>query len=310
MSAPTPQSAEAFRRALDASLTGLGGAPVEPDAAGAFSGEAFFGAALAGPPGRLHGGLHAYARIVSVLRALRGQDALPSAFPLRCALRLERPLMLETVIPFMGTYREDSQGFTLTTRFTDSPKLDASAESTAPLGEADALPFREVLARCVNEPSRTLIIRDSFPVTAHPSACVMTLDEAFLSRPGNELRAALPLDDTLDAAFACIALDWMGAIGMGVRWQARLYTTNLRLQLDVERLPRTEPLLVVVDCTRPEVDAEQTLEPVVLRGEPVRATSLPVALLSADHQRIYAAGRVTMLPWAGQTERLGAPRSE
>jgi hypothetical protein len=244
---------------------------------------------------------------MSVLRALRGTDGLAAAFPLSCELRIERPLMLETPTPFTGTYQADASGFRLTTRFTDSPKLDARAASTAPLTDADVAPFREVLARCATEPSRTLMIRDSFPVTAHASGCVMTLDDAFFARPGNELLAALPLDGSIDAAFACIALDWMGAIGMGVLWQARLYTTHLRLRLNADVLPRDQPLVVVADCTRPEVDPEQTLDPIVLRGEEVRATSLPVALMAADGSRAYATGRVTLVPWAGQTERLGGP---
>ena len=55
------------------------------------------------------------------------------------------------------------------------------------------------------------------------------------------------------------------------------------------------------------MDPEEALSPVVLRGESVMPTSLPVALLARDGSRAFAIGRVTMVPLAGQTERLGAP---
>ena len=135
----------------------------------------------------------------------------------------------------------------------------------------------------------------------------MDLSEEFFAIPGNELSSALRPDGALDAVFTCIALDWLGAIGMGVVWQAKLYTTRMTLHLDVDVLPRDTPLRVMVDCTRPAVDPEEALSPVMLRGELATATSLPVALLSQDLSRAYATGRVTLLPVAGQTERLGAP---
>jgi hypothetical protein len=135
----------------------------------------------------------------------------------------------------------------------------------------------------------------------------LDLTHEFFAIPGNELSSALRPDGTLDAAFTCIALDWLGAIGMGVVWQAKLYTTRMTLHLDVDVLPRDTPLRVMVDCTRPAIDPEEALSPVMLRGELATATSLPVALLSQDLSRAYATGRVTLLPVAGQTERLGAP---
>jgi len=305
MSARTVPTREALRSALDACIGH--GAPLAADAHGNFRGEAFFGAALAGPPGRLHGGLHAYARVVSILRALRGPQALAQAFPLQLDMRLERALPLETTLPFEGTYTEHAGGFDLRTRFSDTPKLDAHAKSAAPLGADAALPFRAVFEQCQHEPARTLSIRGSFPVTAHRSACYLDLGDDFFAIPGNELSSAVCLDGGLDAAFTCIALDWLGAIGMGVVWQAKLYTTRMALHLDVDALPRHTPLRVMVDCTRPAVDPHEALSPVMLRGELATATSLPVALLSRDLSRAYATGRVTLLPLAGQTERLGGP---
>ncbi|MBK6578061.1 MAG: hypothetical protein IPG17_18055 [Sandaracinaceae bacterium] len=305
MSARTVPTREALRSALDVCI-GLG-APLTANEQGAFRGDAFFGEALAGPPGRLHGGLHAYARVLSILRALRGPSALTQAFPLELDMRLERALPLETALTFEGTYTESAGGFALHTRFSDTPKLDAHARSAAPLGRDAAAPFRAVFEQCQSEPARTLSIRGSFPVTAHRSACYLDLTHEFFAIPGNELSSALRPDGTLDAAFTCIALDWLGAIGMGVVWQAKLYTTRMALHLDVDVLPRDTPLRVMVDCTRPAIDPEEALSPVMLRGELATATSLPVALLSQDLSRAYATGRVTLLPVAGQTERLGAP---
>lgn len=307
MSARTVPTREDLRTALDACIGGHAQRRLTLDDHGAFRGDAFFGEALAGPPGRLHGGLHGYARVISVLRALRGPDALASAFPLTLRMRIERALPLVTPLTFEGTYRTTGDAYELTTRFSDTPKLDAQAASALPLADEAAAPFRELFARFASEPARTLSIRGSFPVTAHRSGCYIDLDEDFLAIPGNELSSALLPDGSMDAAFTCIALDWLGAIGMGVRWQAKLYTTRLALQLDVDELPAGVPLRVMVDCTRPEVDPEEALSPVVLRGESVMPTSLPVALLAHDLSRAYAVGRVTMVPVAGQTERLGAP---
>lgn len=306
MSARSVPTREDLRTALDACINGEAQPRLTVDDQGAFRGSAFFDEALAGPPNRLHGGLHGYARVVSVLRALRGQEALASAFPLSLRMRIERALPLVTPLTFEGSYRSADAGFTLTTRFSDTPKLDAWAESAQPLSEAAVAPFREICARFASEPARTLSIRGSFPVTAHRSGCYIDLEDDFFAIPGNELSSALLPDGGMDAAFTCIALDWLGAIGMGVRWQAKLFTTRLQIQLDVDRLPR-EPLRVMVDCTRPEVDPEEALSPVDLRGELVMPTSLPVALLSRDLSRAFAVGRVTMVPLAGQTERLGAP---
>ncbi len=306
-SAPPIPTRQALRTALDACIGGEATSRLTMDEHGAFRGDAYFGEALAGPPGRLHGGLHGYARVVSVLRALRGDAALAGAFPLSLRMRLERALPLATPLTFEGTYRDSGDAFQLTTRFSDTPKLDAEAHSVAPLGDDAVAPFRTLVERFASEPARTLSIRGSFPVTAHRSGCYIDLTDDFFAIPGNELSSALRPDGTRDAAFTCIALDWLGAIGMGVHWQAKLFTTRLVLQLDVDELPAGVPLRVMVDCTRPAVDPEEQLSPVVLRGEPVMPTSLPVALLAQDLTRAFAVGRVTMVPLAGQTERLGAP---
>jgi hypothetical protein len=106
MSARTVPTREALRSALDVCIGH--GAPLAANEQGAFRGDAFFGEALAGPPGRLHGGLHAYARVLSILRALRGPSALTQAFPLELDMRLERALPLETALTFEGTYTESA----------------------------------------------------------------------------------------------------------------------------------------------------------------------------------------------------------
>ncbi|MBK8592955.1 MAG: hypothetical protein IPN77_28375 [Sandaracinaceae bacterium] len=103
--------------------------------------------------------------------------------------------------------------------------------------------------------------RGSFPVTAHRSACYLDLTHEFFAIPGNELSSALRPDGTLDAAFTCIVLDWLGAIGMGVVWQAKLYTTRMALHLDRGRAAARTPLRVMVDCAARHRSRREALSP-------------------------------------------------
>ena len=80
---PRPPSIDrsAVRRDLEQAIVGL-----SVSEHGAFTGTACFGPSLLGPPGRLHGGLHAYTRLLSVWRALHG------SLPARVRLELKFPI--------------------------------------------------------------------------------------------------------------------------------------------------------------------------------------------------------------------------
>ncbi|MBW2160671.1 MAG: hypothetical protein JRH14_12050 [Deltaproteobacteria bacterium] len=62
------------------------------------------GAALEGPPGRLHGGHHAVVRTLAVVERVTAHEHART-FPCSVDVTLQKSLLLEEAIPFEATYR-------------------------------------------------------------------------------------------------------------------------------------------------------------------------------------------------------------
>ena len=286
--AKRPPTAAEVRAALDEAIVEL------TRDGSVFRGVARYGRALAGPPRRLHGGLHAYGRVLQLLGAIEGHSAhLPIAF----RMRLDKAIPLEEDVPFEGTFEQSERGFSFRSRFDSTDRLEASAENALPFTPDDAAPWRQLVEADAGPPLRTIQVRDSFPVHVRETYCEIPVDEEFRAREDNELMGVMDLEGRADAVFACVALDWIGAIGMGVSWRCRLYTTAIELRL-ADAPPLGEALRVLVDRTREEPEPGATA--IEFQGAALPPTSLPVAMVNADATRIYGEGRITLCPVPGQ----------
>jgi ketopantoate reductase len=109
-----------------------------------------FGPSLVGPPGRLHGGLHAYARLFRILEEIPAHDGART-FPCRATLRLGKPIMLGEPVAFEGRYRHDADGYTLEIRHDETERLSGTVRSVAAEGDPLAR-FRDPYARARRSP--------------------------------------------------------------------------------------------------------------------------------------------------------------
>ena len=115
-----------------------------------FQGQARFSPSLVGPPGRLHGGLHAYARIFPILERLEAHRNVQT-FPCRIVLGLYRPLPLDESVTFAGSYSRTSAGYALSVDHAEGGKLHATAANAASVAPPPASSHCAVLTAPPND---------------------------------------------------------------------------------------------------------------------------------------------------------------
>ena len=105
-----------------------------------------FGAALEGPPGRLHGGHHAFVRTLPIVERITAHEHART-FPCSVNVVLEQGLELEQEVTLEALYQTHDGGWDIVTRFWGTDRLVARAHTIA---------ARPLLTEPELQPRRTL----------------------------------------------------------------------------------------------------------------------------------------------------------
>lgn len=277
---PTANAAD-LRRDLAAAVTSLS---TEPD--GSFSGAACFGPALIGPPGRLHGGLHAYVRTLQLLDAV-----LPGTVgPKRLWLDLLKAIHLEQPVPFSGQ-ATGGDDWRLTTRFLDSDRLRAGVArgGTAPEGLLE----RFAALRAADTGQVSFMAANTVPVRSGSALISMEAERPGLLDHGDPLNRFLTPDGAADAVWMCGALDFLAAVVQGFGWHRHVLTVRIELTLAAERI--AGPVLLLGD-RKTWPDPRVSLPRVEVNGEMKGPHAVSVLLTEPTLSEAYAWGEITLQP--------------
>lgn len=266
--------AGALRRDLQQAIQEIA---LAPD--GSFTGVARFGPALVGPPGRLHGGLHAYARLVSVWQALQGE--LPG--PVRLKLDILHPLRLDERCAFTG--RMD--GNRLETNFLGHPGLSASAVPAS--AEPPGLRARFAALLEQDEPRSTLMAAGTVHTHIGSHLVKMQASSPAVLDDGDAVARFLPPGEPADTVWICGALDLLGAVVQGFGWRSHVFT--VRMDLTVRSAVVSGPVVLLGDRETRE-DVAVSLPPLAGRGP----RTVSVLLADPELQDIHAWGEITLYP--------------
>lgn len=287
--ATRPTDRDEVRRQLDASVVELridrGSGAIR------FEGTSSFGPALEGPPGRLHGGLHAYARLFPLLAAIPDHGGV-ATFPCALELRLRRAIDLGTPIGFRGTY-EAGDDFRLSVEHGEGDRLAASLRR-AHVQDDPIERFRErALAIRDAEPGARMVAERDLRVDIHPE--LVRIDaSADARRTTSTLSTYLAPDGSVDAALVCMLLDVVGAVVLGWDVQGRCYTVRMQVVVASPTIGADEDLIALADRrTRP--DPSVGMRPVDLGDRLVEPTEVAVLLTDPELRRAHAWGSITMV---------------
>lgn len=257
------------------------------------SGSVFAGDALVGPPGRVHGGLHAVLRLIAPFEKLVGG----SPRPLTVRLDLLRSMPLGEELPFEGRLSEQDGRPRLETRFRDTDRLLGDATLLAPDAPRPELSaLREAYKRDLETPPiATIRVRGSVDTRIGERLVVVEVNERFDAVPDHDLARYRAPGGQLDTVFAAVGLDLLGATVGGFEWRNHLYTSRLTIDL-FETPERAEGCLLIGDRTAMTPRADSVLPGLELGGVLRKETDIPVYLVDAAVERVYASGVVTVYP--------------
>jgi hypothetical protein len=254
------------------------------------------GAALEGPPGRLHGGHHAFVRTFPIVERVTAHEHART-FPCSVDVSMQQGLRLEEVIPFEATYRSDGESWRLSTRFKGTDRLVAHAHSIpdSPLMDAVELDrWRALYA----EKSPDDDSFDMFGFTIHLSKKVVWLEsrDPLHTLPESQHADLVEPDGTLGPSFVSTQLDTVGATARGALMRHPHFTTHIEIQFATGHIPAETHLLCLADRTRVEEDPTSGVAPVEIKGEVYGTARVPVALVDAAFGQVFATGKVTVHP--------------
>ena len=255
-----------------------------------------FGAALEGPPGRLHGGHHAFVRTLPIVERISAHERTRT-FPCEIDVSLQQGLLLEKEISFEARYRSDGGSWEIDTRFEGTDRLSAHARSIAnrPLLDASALDHWRALYQASLPGDSSF---EMFGFTIHLSRDVAWLEcrDPARTLPGSQHAALLEPDGSLGPAFVTTQLDTIGATARGALMRHPHFTTHIEIQLGTRKIPGETHLVCIADRTRIEEIEESTSAPVELEGRAYGTARSPVVLVDASFERAFATGWVTVHP--------------
>ena len=255
-----------------------------------------FGAALEGPPGRLHGGHHAFVRTLPIVERVTVHEHART-FPCSVDVSMQQGLRLEEAIPFEASYRSEGGSWQLSTRFEGTDRLVAHAHSIpdVPLMEAAELErWRELYAEV--SPSNDSF--EMFGVTIHLSPKLVWLEsrDPLRTFPDSQHAALVEPGGTLGPVFVSTQLDTVGASARGAIMRHPHFTKHIEIQFATGHIPAETHLLCLADRTRIEEDATSKTTPVEIHGQVYGTAHVPVALVDADFEQAFATGIVTVHP--------------
>ncbi len=255
-----------------------------------------FGAALEGPPGRLHGGHHAFVRTLPIVERVTAHEHART-FPCAVDVTLQRALALEEAIPFEASYSSDPEGWRLMTRFQGSDRLIAEARSIpdAPLmDDAELQHWRGLYEEA--SPSDDKF--EMFGITIYLSPKLVWLEsrDPLRTCPGSQHAGLVEPGGTLGPAFVSTQLDTVGATARGSLMRHPHFTKHIEINFATGHIPAETHLLCMADRTRIQEDASSESTPVEIDGQRYGTAQVPVALVDAAFERVFATGRVTVHP--------------
>lgn len=259
-------------------------------------GQMRFGAALEGPPGRLHGGHHAFVRTLPIVERISAHERART-FPCRVDVSMKQGLALERPIPFEATYRADAESWRLDTRFADSDRLVAHAHSIPDLPLLDAVE----LARWRTLYQESKPGDDSFEMfgfTIHLAKKLVWLEsrDPLRTLPGSQHAKLVEPDGTLGPAFVTTQLDAVGATARGALMRHPHFTKHIDIRFATRNIPAETHLLCLADRTQVQEDPRSESAPVQIHGALYGTATTPVVLVDASFEHAFAAGFVTVHP--------------
>jgi hypothetical protein len=255
-----------------------------------------FGAALEGPPGRLHGGHHAFVRTLPIVERITAHEHART-FPCSVDVTLQRGLLLDKAIPFEATYKADGDTWELFTRFEGTDRLAAHACSipdTPLLDDAELERWRRLYEGAVSGDDRF----EMFGFTIHLAKDAVWLESKDPARtlPDSQHAALVEPDGMLGPAFVTTQIDTVGATARGVLMRHPHFTTHIEIQFATRQIPAATHLICISDRTRVEDDVESGMEPIEIKGQRYGTARAPVLLTDAAFDKAFAFGWVTVHP--------------
>ncbi len=254
------------------------------------------GAMLAGPPGRLHGGLHPAVRLLLPHERLVGPR--PSgASSVRLELGVRRGITLAGPVPIEGRLEVAPDGSALlATRVDGTERLDGTLATVDDDGAIEALAhFAPLLDAYRAAPKRTIVGHGNLRVEVGERLVTLAITPEWVRDTSVDLVRFLGRGGRVDPVFACVALDVIGAYAQGMNLDTRLYTTHLSLVVGGEAEVRGEGCWLLGDRQGSDVEAS-TIAPVDVRGRWVGEQRISVLLADASLRRAYGYGTVTLVP--------------
>jgi len=255
-----------------------------------------FGAALEGPPGRLHGGHHAFVRTLPIVERVTAHEHART-FPCSVDVSLQQGLQLEESIPFEASYRADGDAWHLSTRFQGTDRLVAQAHSIpdAPLLDAAELERWRALYAETSPDDDSF---EMFGFAIHLSKNVVWLEsrDPKNTLPDSQHAALVEPGGMLGPSFISTQLDTVGATARGALMRHPHFTKHIEIQFATGQIPAESHLLCLADRTRVEEDPSSETAPVEIKGEVFGTARVPVVLVDAAFERVFATGTVTAHP--------------
>ena len=254
------------------------------------------GAALEGPPGRLHGGHHAFVRTLPIVERVTAHEHAQT-FPCSVDVALQQGLRLEEAIPFEATYRSNEGAWQLTTRFEGTDRLVAHAHSIpeGPLMDADELERWRALYAEIS-PDDDSFEMFGFSVHLSPKLVWVESRDPLRTLPESQHAALVEPGGTLGPAFVSTQLDTVGATARGTVMRHPHFTKHIEIRFSTGHIPAETHLLCLADRTRMEEDPTSETKPVEIHGQVYGTARVPVALVDAAFEQVFATGIVTAHP--------------
>jgi hypothetical protein len=255
-----------------------------------------FGSALEGPPGRLHGGHHAFVRTLPIVERVTAHEH-DRTFPCSVDVTLQQGLRLEEAIPFEASYRSEGGAWQLTTRFEGTDRLVAHAHSIpdAPLMDTAELERWRALYAEISPSDDSF---QMFGIVVHLSPKLVWVEscDPLRTLPESQHAALVEPGGTLGPAFVSTQLDTVGATARGAVMRHPHFTKHIEIQFATGHIPAETHLLCLADRTRMEEDPTSETTPVEVHGQVYGTVRVPVALVDAAFEQVFATGKVTVHP--------------
>lgn len=268
----------------------------QPDGEVYAHGSMRFGAALEGPPGRLHGGHHAFVRTLPIVERITAHEHART-FPCSVDVVLQQGLNLEEDVPFDATYRGDGDSWELVTRFQATDRLVARAHSIPDeplLTEAELQHWRSLYEEA--QPGDEHFHMFGFTVHLSRALVWLEVNDPVNSLPESQHAALVDPDGNFGAVFISTQLDTVGATARGVVMRHPHFTKHIEIDFATGRIPQETHLICMADRSRLEDVGDSGSAPVEIKGETYGTARAPVALVDAEFGQAYATGWVTVHP--------------